>query len=171
MSMANDAFIWAQGFSDFSQEFQVGNHRLVLARYKNVPHQKRSCYSLFIFMDNDPLASRSYSYEPDDPDDYQVLLQQLEEETDPELKALLQLEVEEFEANPLISPIAFFGELFMDSRVNHGKAPNELTIDQFRPIAFEWAASILEINVSDIVQNGALNDPITNKKKWWHFWK
>jgi len=52
--------------------------------------------------------------------------------------------------HPLTSPASFYGEHVGDVHMNHGLAPNGLTIEEFRPIALEWAAKLLKIQISDI---------------------
>jgi len=66
------------------------------------------------------------------------------------------------------APVAFYGEHLKDMHVNHGYAPNDLTIEQFLPKALEWAARSLQISVQDITPVGRPEGeiiPQNNKSK------
>jgi len=150
MSQPMNLYHLAKQNGDYIREFSVGNNSLVLARYKKDGHEKRSRFSLFVFFDGEEEASCCYNFEPEDPEDIEGLKKILETETDPEQQMMLTMIVSEHEKNPLTEPVAYFGEHFTNGHATNGEAPNELTIDQFRPIAFKWAASLVEISIENI---------------------
>lgn len=167
--MSHD-FDTAQQYADYWKEFRAGNHHLVLARYKSQQHKKRSRYSIFVFPNGGQEISCWFNFEPNDPEDFQNLEQLIEAETDSGKRDLLELQHEFYEDNPLESPFARFGE-WIGSVCGSSDAPNDLTFEQFQPIAFRWAASQLGISVDEIVPANSKVQTDPEKKKWWQFWK
>jgi len=59
-------FVIAKWRADYWKEFQAGVHTLVLARYKARPTDRRSRYSLFLFLEKAKEPELCFSFEPDD---------------------------------------------------------------------------------------------------------
>lgn len=56
----------AKECADYWKGFKAGNHTLVLSRYKIEDTDKRSRYSLFVFLENASIPDRCFNFEPDD---------------------------------------------------------------------------------------------------------
>ncbi len=160
----------ALGQEDYWQRFSAGGHRLELCRYRKDGHEKRSRYSLFVFPNGQDEATCCYNYEPEDPEDTEGLRLLAAQENDPEQRDLLNLIVASRDTNPLTQPVAYYGEHTSDSHATIGEAPNDLTIDQFKDVALEWAAKMLQIPLDviecEFIYHGLHKDDLVGLPHW-----
>lgn len=116
-------FTTAKETSDFWQEFQAGKHWLVLTRYRTGSSGKCDRYSLFIFLKNSKTPDRCFNYESD-----KFLYH------DPKMWK------------------AYYGENHGHTHSTIEEAPLDLTIEQFKLKAIQWASNQLRINIDKIIQ-------------------